>query len=56
MVLENLGCPRCSAGNLVTSPDSSYVKAHSEYQLGGKTSKYKCSSCGADNTAYWTKE
>ena len=52
MVLETLGCSKCSVGNFVTSPDSSYVKAHSEYQFGGKTSKYKCSGCGAENTAY----
>ena len=56
MVVENIGCPHCSAGNLISSPDSSYIRGHSEYQLGGKDSKYKCSHCEAENTAYWTKE
>ena len=37
MVLDSVECPHCSNSNLVGSPpDSTYVKAHSEYQFGEK--------------------
>jgi hypothetical protein len=57
MVLDSIECPHCSNSNLVGSPpDSTYVKAHSEYQFGEKKQNTQiCTNCGDENTFYCTK-
>lgn len=56
MVLDSIECPHCSTSNLVGSPpDSTYVKAHSEYHLEKRSKIQFCTNCGDENTFYCTK-
>jgi hypothetical protein len=53
MVLDSIECPHCSISNLVGSPpDSTYVKAHSEYQFGERSKIQICNNSGDENTFY----
>jgi hypothetical protein len=50
-----LGCYNYGTGNVVFSPDNTYVIINLNYTEDGVEAKYSCKKCQKEHTIYWTK-